>query len=189
MLQNNQLLEICANLEAGKLVLLQTETIWGILCDATNDATIQQLIKLKSAKPNEGMVTLVADYEMLTQHVIAIDPKIDLLLQYHTRPITVVYPNVRGISPLVTKSNQYAIRIANNHFCQALVRQFNKPLVATSAAVSGTPDPTSFGKISSDILQGVHHIVKANQDDKTPRAPSPIVVLNEKSQELEFIRE
>ena len=189
MLQNNILQEICAFLQDGKLVLMPTETIWGIVCDATNDEAVAQLMQLTNAHTDDGLVTMVANYEMLRQHAVVVHPKIDLLLQYHTRPVTVVYPNVKGISPLVSKSNQYAIRIANNNFCTSLIEEFQKPIVATAAAVKGTPYPEYFGKISSDILQGVQYIVRLNQEDKTSKTPSPIVCYNETTHELEFIRE
>lgn len=181
--------EIVRLLEGGGLLCYPTDTIWAIGCDATNEAAIARLAELKGQAPAKGYIVLVDSLEMLKQYVPKIHPRIETLLAYHQRPLTLVYDHVTGL-PLVVKApdRTAAIRVATDEFCRELIREFGKPLVSTAACKHGEPYPPTFGAISSEILGGVDYVVKYRQDDKEPHEPSAIARLD-RHKELEFIRE
>ncbi|TNE59025.1 MAG: translation factor Sua5 [Bacteroidetes bacterium] len=181
--------DIVSLLEEGGLICYPTDTIWGIGCDATNESAIDRLLKLKEQPPELGLVLLVDSVDMLKQYVPKIHPKIETLLAYHQRPLTLIYDQVLGLPLSVKAANgSVAIRVTRDEFCCALIRALGKPIVSTAAAKYNEAYPPTFGGISSAILGGVDYVVKYRQDDKEPQEPSSIAFLD-RQKELEFIRE
>ncbi|MBK8967854.1 MAG: Sua5/YciO/YrdC/YwlC family protein [Saprospiraceae bacterium] len=183
--------EIARLLEAGGLICYPTDTVWGIGCDATNDAAIERLTKLKGYEENakKGYVLLVDGLPMLNRFVPEIHPKVQTLLAYHMRPLTIIYKQALGLPESVKAANgSVAIRIAKDAFCQELIKNLGKPIVSTIAAKANEPFPPTFGAISSEILGGVDYVVKYRQDDKEPHEPSSMAYLDG-SRELEFLRD
>jgi L-threonylcarbamoyladenylate synthase len=173
ILLRDDISEIVRILEEGGIICYPTDTIWGLGCDATN----------------VGYVLLVSDLPMLKTYVPKIHPRIETLLAYHKRPLTVIYERNIGLPPEAkAPDGSAAIRIPVDEFCQTLVGLFGKPIVSTSANISGQPFPTTFGTISSDVLGAVDYVVKHRQEDKEPGEPSAIARLD-RHHELEFIRE
>lgn len=181
--------EIVQLLERGGLICYPTDTIWGIGCDATNEAAIERITALKGAPPAKGYVLLVDSLEMLKRYVPKIHPRIETLLAYHQRPLTLIYELALGLPESVKAPNgSVAIRVVQDQFCQELIHALDKPLVSTAAAIAGAPYPPNFGAISSEILGGVDYVVKYRQDEKEAHEPSSIAYLD-RHKELEFIRE
>ncbi|MFM7401407.1 MAG: L-threonylcarbamoyladenylate synthase, partial [Bacteroidota bacterium] len=122
-------------------------------------------------------------------YVPKLHPRIETLLSFHQRPLTVVYDHSVGIPASVRAPNgSVAIRVATDQFCQELISQLNSPLLSTSANESSESYPPHFGAISSEILKSVDYVVKYRQDDKTPGEPSAVARLD-RHLELEFLRE
>ena len=187
--ENEKFTEILNVLNAGGVILYPTDTIWGIGCDATNAAAVEKVYRLKDRPSGKGFVLLVDSVNMLRQFVSHVHPRIDTLLMYHTRPLTVVYDKGVNLAKNVTAPDgSVAIRLATDSFCKALIRALGKPIVATSANMSGQPFAKNFGEISSDVLERVDFVVKFRQEQRDTGEPSVIVRLNE-AEELEFIRE
>lgn len=181
--------EIARLLEAGGLICYPTDTIWAIGCDATNETAIARLCTLKETPPGAGLVTLVDGIDMLKHYAPKIHPRVETLLAYHQRPLTMIYDKPVGLPAGVKHSNgTAAIRVATDEFCRELIRIFGKPIVSTAACKHGQPWPPTFGAISSEILGGVDYVVKYRQDDKEPHEPSAIAKLD-RHKELEFLRE
>ena len=181
-----QLLPILAS---GGIVLYPTDTIWGIGCDALNMEAVHRIAQLKQRPPEKSFVLLVDSTEMLEQYVNRIHPRLYSLHEYHQRPVTVVYDKVKNLPEgLVATDGTIAIRIAKDEFCQSLIKQYGKPLIATSANVSNEPFPQIFQEISDVIKLGVDYVVKHRREDNKPSQPSVIVKLGAK-EELEFLRE
>lgn len=181
--------EIARLLEAGGLICYPTDTIWAIGCDATNETAIARLSALKELPPGTGYVILVNNIEMLKQYAPKIHPRVETLLAYHQRPLTMIYEKPAGLPAGVKHANgTAAIRVATDEFCRELIEAFGKPIVGTAACKHGKPWPPTFGGISSEILGGVDYVVKYRQDDKEPHEPSAIARLD-RHKELEFIRE
>lgn len=191
MTQNYNLTKISAILENGGTILYPTDTIWGIGCDATNAMAVDKIYSLKQRDRSKPFVMLVSSLEMLQDYVVHVHPRIETLLLYHLKPLTIIYEKAKNLPPIMTApGGSIAIRIPQDEFCRNLIETFGKPLVATSANVSDQPFPSHFGEISSDILQGVDHVVRYRQRDKNMSAPSVIAKLADPVRaELEFLRE
>ena len=181
--------EIAALLQKGSILCYPTDTVWGIGCDAFDEAAVARISELKGRTPEKGYVLLVSSIEMLKRYVPKIPPRLETLLAHHKRPLTMVYTNTVGL-PEWTKAadGTAAIRVATDEFCRELIQAVGKPLISTSANKSGEPFPPTFGGISSEILVAVDYVVKYRQDDKEPAEPSSIARLDRYG-ELEFVRE
>lgn len=181
--------EIVRLLHAGGLVCYPTDTIWGIGCDPFQEEALERLAALRGGRPEKGYILLVSDLEMLKRYVPKIHPRIENLLAFHNRPLTIIYDRSTGLPATVkAPDGSVALRIAQDEFCRTLIEAFGKPLVSASACRLGEPWPPTFGAISSEILGGVDYVVKYRQDDKIPGQPSSMARLD-RHIELEFVRE
>ena len=181
--------EISGLIQRGNIICYPTDTVWGLGCDATNDAAVQAIRAIKKHPEGDGLIVLVNSIEMLKKYVTDIAPRIETLLSLHQRPFTLVYEHHQGLAPsLCAKDGTLAIRVTYDEFCNELIQSIGKPLVSTIAAVHGNPFPPNFGAISSEILGSADYVVKYRQDDKKMGEPSPLAHLDQ-FQELEFIRE
>ena len=189
MFENEKFDEILTVLRKGGVILYPTDTIWGIGCDATQEDAVEKILTLKNRKSDKGFVLLVDSIEMLKNYVDHVHPRVETLLSFHDRPLTVIYEQGVGLaSNVLAIDGSIAIRVVKDAFCRELIQQFGRPLVSTSANVSGAPFPAHFGEINSDVIEKVDFIVKYKQDNKEKGEPSVIVRLN-KDEELDFIRE
>jgi len=176
---NNDIKECITVLEAGDLILYPTDTIWGIGCDATNENSVAKIYDLKKRADEKSMVILVADEESITKYVTQPDVKIFDYIKGIYKPTTVIYDGAVGLaSNAVAKDGSVAIRIVKDDFCKQLISAFKKPIVSTSANISGYPPPSVFTDIDVAIKSGVDYIVQHRQDDLTPSSPSAIIKWN-----------
>ncbi|MGK0390283.1 MAG: L-threonylcarbamoyladenylate synthase [Maribacter sp.] len=181
----DKLLKVLA--ESG-LILFPTDTIWGIGCDATDPNAVDKVYELKRRDKNKPLVILVDGMDMLRRYVQRVHPKIETLLEYHHRPLTVIYEQGINLAPnLLAENGSIGVRIVLDPFCKEMIQRFGKPVVATSANISGIPFPRNYGEISSDILEGVDYVAKVKQIDRDLLSPSIIVKLD-KDGELVFVR-
>ena len=134
-------IELCLQaLRGGGIILYPTDTVWGIGCDATNEKAIEKIYKLKKRSDNKAMIVLVAEERDVLQYVANPDKKVFDYLQKTTKPTTVIYKGAIGLAENVTgKDGSIAIRICNDDFCRNLLKRFRRPLVSTSANISGQP--------------------------------------------------
>ncbi len=173
----------------GGLICYPTDTIWGVGCDALNPEAIARLSALREQPPGQGYIVLVDSLETLKQYVRRMNPRVETLLAYHQRPLTVIYPDPVGLTKAVMAADgSAAIRIATDEFCQELIRLVQRPIVSAAACKANEPYPPTFGAISSHILTGVDYVVKYRQEVREPHQPSTIARLN-RFNELEFLRE
>jgi L-threonylcarbamoyladenylate synthase len=188
MFENEKFDEILAVLRRGGVILYPTDTIWGIGCDATNADAVNKIAEIKGRATDKGFILLVDSLEMLKQHVNSVHPRIQTLLAYHTRPLTMIYDESIGVaSNVLAPDGSVAVRIVQDAFCRELIRQFGKPIVKSSAKLEGQAHPAHYGEISSDILEKVDMVVRLKQDIKERGEPSVIARFND--EELDFIRE
>jgi len=163
-------------LKAGGLILYPTDTVWGIGCDATNEMAIEKIYTLKKRSDEKAMIVLVADERDIMQYVAAPDLSLFDYLETKTKPTTVVYDGALGFADnLLGKDGSIAIRICHEEFCRHLIKRFRKPIVSTSANISGIPFPKRFNDIDPAIKQGVDYIVQYRQDDESPAEPSSVI--------------
>jgi len=163
-------------LKAGGIILYPTDTVWGIGCDATNAAAVAKIYALKKRPDQKAMIVLVADERDVLHYVAAPDLTVFDYLQETTKPTTVIYEGAIGLADnLVAADGSIAIRICNEEFCRHLIKRFRKPIVSTSANLSGEPPAKLFTEISEEIKKGVEYVVQYRQDDVTIAEPSSVI--------------
>ena len=189
MIEPERLSNLTAILQKGGVILYPTDTLWALGCDATNPGAVGKLLGLKKIVRPNGLVLLADSVEMIMQYTDNIPPRIDSLLMYHNRPLSVIYE--KGINlpeALLGKDGSVAIRLCRDQFVQLLISSIGKPLVATGACEGYEPMPGHFGNISSNILEAVDGIAAFRRDDREMREPSQLVCLDENG-DLKFIRD
>lgn len=166
-------------LRGGGLILYPTDTVWGIGCDATNERAAERIYKLKKRSDSKAMIVLVTDEREVLQHIANPDMRVFDYLHQVTKPTTVVYRGAIGLAEnIVGSDGSIAMRICRDLFCRHLLKRFHKPIVSTSANISGQPVPSVFSDISVDIKIGVDYIVNYRQDDNMPARPSSVIKWN-----------
>ena len=161
------------------MILYPTDTVWGIGCDATNEVAVDKVYKLKKRNDEKAMIVLVADERDIMQYVAAPDLSLFDYLETTSKPTTVVYDGALGFADnLVGKDGSIAIRICKDEFCRHLIKRFRKPIVSTSANISGQAPPATFDAITDEIKTAVDYIVKHRQHDEQKAAPSKVIRWN-----------
>ena len=161
---------------AGGLILYPTDTIWGIGCDATNEEAVRKVYALKRRSDHKAMLLLMDSSAKLNYYVQEVPDVAWDLIELADSPLTVIYSGARNVAPnLLAEDGSVGIRITQEAFSHKLCERFRKPLVSTSANVSGAPSPANFSEISDTIKSGVDYIVRYRQEDLSKAAPSPII--------------
>lgn len=167
-------------------ILYPTDTVWGLGCDATNEEAVNKIILLKNRPVNKSFVVLVTE-KMLLEYVADLDLAIFDFLKNVEKPTTVIYENVLGLaSSVLAEDGSVGIRICKEPFCHILLNRFKKPILSTSANLSGMPTPRIYKEIDPEIVAGVDYVVKYRQNDETISNPSSII--RWKNGNVEFIR-
>ena len=184
----NEVNECHKILREGGLILYPTDTVWGIGCDATNPEAVQKVYQLKKREDSKALICLVGNQAMLERHVKEVPDVAYDIIDLATKPTTIVFDEPKGIAEnLVADDNTLAIRVASDKFCQYLINKFGKPIVSTSANISGEPTPKQFKDIAPEILKGVDYVVNLPDVNKNP-SPSSIIKLSNDGQ-VKVIRE
>jgi L-threonylcarbamoyladenylate synthase len=170
-------LEQCLEvLNKGGVIVYPTDTIWGMGCDATNDAAVEKLMKIKGKPPRKGMIVLMGSERDVLQYVANPDPEVFDYVATTAKPTTVIYPNGLGVSDeVLNEDGSIAIRLVKEDFCRHLLKRFKKPVVSTSANLHGQPSPQNFQDISAEILSEVDYVVKFRQNEESPQVASAII--------------
>jgi L-threonylcarbamoyladenylate synthase len=175
-------------LQEGGIILYPTDTIWGIGCDATNAEAIKKIYELKQRDEAKSMIILLDTENKLESYVQEVPAIAYDLIEFAENPLTLIMPGAKNISPsLVAADGSIGVRVAKHPFCQQLIQRLRKPLVSTSANISGEPSPQNFMQISAEIIDGVDYVVNLDQHDLSAKKPSTIMRL-EPSGRFEFIR-
>jgi L-threonylcarbamoyladenylate synthase len=166
-------------LRAGNIILYPTDTIWGIGCDATNEEAVRRIYEIKNREDSKSMIILVAEERDVLQYVAAPDLAAFDFIEEQTRPTTIIFEQAIGLPDnLIAEDGSVAIRIVPDEFCRHLIKRLRKPIVSTSANISGQPSPQNFSDISDDIKNSVDHIVRWRRDDTSIAQPSQIIKWN-----------
>lgn len=166
-------------LRKGGVILYPTDTIWGLGCDATNQDAISKIYKIKQREESKSMIILVAEENDILKYVAAPDFEVFDFITAQEKPTTVIYENAVSLPDnLIQEDGSIAIRIVRDEFCRHLIKRLGKPLVSTSANISGDPSPASFKDISKKVKNSVDYIVGWRQEDANPSQPSQILKWN-----------
>lgn len=167
----------CEVLKNGGIILYPTDTIWGIGCDATNELAVKRIYELKHREDNKAMLVLLDDVGKLASYVEVPDVAYELL-EVNDKPMTIIYPNAKNLAKnLIAHDRTIGIRITSEAFTKALLYRFRKPIVSTSANISGEPSPKCFAEISDAVKSVVDYVVDFRQEETSNPAPSSIIKL------------
>ena len=167
----------CEVLKNGGIILYPTDTIWGIGCDATNELAVKRIYELKHREDNKAMLVLLDDVGKLASYVEVPDVAYELL-EVNDKPMTIIYPNAKNLAKnLIAQDQTIGIRITSETFTKALLYRFRKPIVSTSANISGEPSPKCFAEISDAVKSVVDYVVDFRQEETSNPAPSSIIKL------------
>ncbi len=171
----------------GGVILYPTDTVWGIGCDATNEKAGQRIFQIKQRAEAKAMLVLLDAPGKLQGYVEEVPEMawdlIDCALanpedEVQQKPMTIIYPNARNLAPsLIAEDGSVGIRITQEVFSKILCERLKRPLVSTSANISGTPAPAIFAEISEEIRNAVDYVVRFRQDDTRKAQPSSIIKL------------
>ena len=165
-------------LKKGGVILYPTDTVWGLGCDATNDKAIERIYEIKKRNESKALICLVSDFKMLNQYVEDVPEVAYDILKYANKPTTIIYDKpIRIAENLVPEENTLAIRVASDDFCKQLIRKYRRPLVSTSANLSGAATPGNYDEISEEIKGAVDYVVNWNRNKKKAK-PSAIIKLS-----------
>jgi L-threonylcarbamoyladenylate synthase len=163
-------------LKNGGVILYPTDTVWGLGCDATNNAAVEKILRIKHRPENKSMIVLVADERDIIQYVSSPDLAVFDYLQTVHKPTTVIYEGAIGLADnVVNADGSVGIRIVDEPFCKHLLKRFRKPIVSTSANISGQPTPRLFSEINTIVIESVDYVVQYRQEDTTIAAPSSVI--------------
>ncbi len=166
-------------LENGGVILYPTDTIWGIGCDASNGNAVQKIIDIKKRTANKSFIVLVENERRLERTVEDVPDVAWDLINFSEKPLTIIYEQPKGIAKnVVNADNTLGVRMVRDPFCEELIKALNKPLVSTSANLSGEETAKCFLDISEEIKNSVDHIVNLRQDETETTRNSSIIKLD-----------
>ncbi|WP_316787188.1 L-threonylcarbamoyladenylate synthase [Pedobacter frigiditerrae] len=181
----NNALEVLKN---GGVILYPTDTVWGLGCDATNEEAVAKVNALKGRSADKSLIILLDNENKLQSYVTEIPEVAYELIEYAENPMTIIFSGAKNLAKnVINTDGTIGIRIVKHDFCEQLLQRFRKPIVSTSANISGEPTPKFFDEISDEVKEAVDYIVDLDQENRTVKKPSTIIKLGPSGQ-FEFIR-
>lgn len=172
--------EVVELLRKGGIILYPTDTVWGIGCDSTNDEAIAKIYALKEREEEKSMLVIMDSLDRVSLFFDNPPTVAWELLEMSDKPLTLILDKPKGVSTkLISSDGSLAMRIADHDFCKAVIRKLGKPLVSTSANISGEPSPLKFSQISEKIKSGVDMVIDTKYEGTQSRKPSSIIKLTE----------
>jgi L-threonylcarbamoyladenylate synthase len=175
-------------LTKGGVILYPTDTIWGLGCDLQSNEGVEKIYRIKRRERSSPLILLVSSIEMLKNYVRTIHPRLENLLAFHEKPITVIYEDLMNVPDyILAPDGSIGIRVTKDAYSRDLIHALGRPITSTSANISGQPFPKYFGEVQSDILQQVDYISQFGRELRDEKEPS-VVVKIEPDGELNFVR-
>ncbi|MFZ6051571.1 L-threonylcarbamoyladenylate synthase [Halocola ammonii] len=173
----NRSVEVMRN---GGVILYPTDTIWGIGCDATNPEAVKKVFEIKQRDDSKSVIVLLENDGHLQRYVKDIPEVAWDIIDLAEKPTTVVFSGAYNLAPqVIAEDGSVGIRITKDDFCRQLIRRLNKPLVSTSANISGEPSPASFAEVSEKIKDSVDYVVDHRQDERGSATPSSVIKIGD----------
>lgn len=173
----------------GGVILYPTDTIWGIGCDATNAEAVRRVYQLKQREDSKAMICLVDSEARLQRYVRNVPDVAWNLMELATSPITIIFDHVSGLAPnLTAEDGSIAMRITREPFSKELCYRFQKPIVSTSANISGEPAAQNFRDISPELVEAVDYVCWSRRQEHQPHKPSSIIKISANG-EFKIIRQ
>lgn len=171
----------CLNtLTQGGVILYPTDTVWGLGCDATNEAAVDKIFALKNRPKEKSLIVLLPDARDVLHYVAAPPPDIINMIEEFTEPTTVIYPQAIGFAAnAIHEDGSIAIRVTKDPFCMALLKRLRKPIISTSANWSGQPTPSMFKEINTELIASVDYTVQYRREEATPKQSSRLIKISD----------
>ncbi|MDR2936048.1 MAG: threonylcarbamoyl-AMP synthase [Rikenellaceae bacterium] len=186
---DDQIAQALEILRRGGIILYPTDTVWGIGCDATNAAAIDRIYTLKQRVDKKSMIVLIDRPDSVSRYAQTVPEIAWQLFEVADKPLTLILPQGRGVAEnLLPEDGSIAIRIPDHEFCKKLTYKLGRPLVSTSANLSGEPAPVTFSEIPAEIKKGVDGVIDPVLEGKPTRKPSSIISLGPGG-EIKILRE
>lgn len=175
-------------LQNGGVILYPTDTIWGIGCDACNEEAVKRIYAIKNRIDSKSMIVLLENAALLDRYIDEVPEIAFDLIEVSDKPLTIIYDGAKNLARnLIAEDGSIGIRITTEAFSSDLIRRFKRPVVSTSANISGKPSPACFAEIDQQIVDSVDYVVKYRQDETQKAVPSGIIKLG-RSGEIKIIR-
>ncbi len=175
---NDDIVKALEVLQQGGVILYPTDTIWGLGCDATNAEAVKKIYEIKRREDSKSMLVLMENINFLERYVEEVPEVAYDLIEFSEKPMTIIYPGAKSLaSNLIAEDGSIGIRVSGEAFTQRLIQRFKKPIVSTSANISGETSPVNFYEIHQEIKESVDYVVGYRQDDTGSANPSSIVKL------------
>ncbi len=176
-------------LRAGGVILYPTDTVWGIGCDATNAEAVDRIYRLKRSENKKSMLVLCASPDMTVRYVNKAPGIAFEVMEMATKPLTLILPGAVGVAAnLIPDEGTLGIRVPDHEFCRRMLRTLGRPIVSTSANISGEATPVGLQEVSKEIIDGVDFVVNPRFEGKPTRKASSIIAFGEGG-EVKIIRE
>lgn len=166
-------------LRDGGVILYPTDTVWGLGCDATNEAAVEKIKNIKKRSDAKSFIILVDTDNRLASYLQEVPELAYDLIEFAENPLTIIYSGARNLAKnVIAEDNSVGIRVVRHGFCEQLIQRFRKPITSTSANISGDPTPTIFHEISDEIIDAVDYVVNLEQEVSIPKKSSTILKLS-----------
>ena len=172
----NEIKKAIEILRKGGIILYPTDTVWGLGCDATNEEAVAKIYAIKQRLDSKSMILLASDLDMVCRYTKEIPEIAVQLVEVNDKPMTIIYPGAMGLPKnVIAEDGTVGIRIPLKGFCKLLVKKLGRPLVSTSATISGQASPRTYAEISEEIKSAVDYIVEPSFEKQSTRKPSSII--------------
>ena len=176
-------------LREGGIILYPTDTVWGLGCDATNAEAVDRIYRLKRSENKKSMLVLCASADMVVRYVNRAPGIAFEVMEMATSPLTLILPGATGVAAnLIPDEGTLGIRVPDHEFCRRMLRGLQRPVVSTSANISGEATPAGLQEVSREIIDGVDFVVNPRFEGKPTRKASSIIAFGEGG-EVRIIRE
>lgn len=167
-------------LKQGGLILYPTDTVWGIGCDATNEEAVAKIYALKRSENKHAMLVLCHSAEQIVRYVNRAPGIAFEVMELATSPLTLILPGAVGIAPnLIPDEGTLGVRVPDHEFCRLLLRRLGRPIVSTSANISGEKTPKGLADVAREIVEGVDYVVNPRFQGHPTGKPSSIIAFGE----------
>ena len=185
---NTEIQKAVEVLRQGGVILYPTDTVWGIGCDATNPEAVAKIYEIKKREDSKSLVLLASDMDMICRYVKEVPEMAIQLVEVNDKPMTIIYPgavagekgNMKACRHClafntVAEDGTVGIRVPMMDFCTQLVAKLGRPIVSTSANISGETTPKNYAEISEEIRSAVDHVVEPSLEKGATGQSSSII--------------
>ena len=186
LIMNAEIQDIIPVLEADGLIILPTDTVWCLACNALNEKALSKMFAIRTCE--DDFAILMDNYARMKPHIAVLHPKATALVDYHQRPLTIIYNDVKALPEIALgEDNSIGIQLTKDGFCKTLIGELGAPLAVMAAHYPNESYPQNFDEINTQLLQAVDYVVKYRREE-TEKYDLPTMLRIKADGELDFLR-